>query len=335
MKKLIVVIMLFFIAVIVHAESNISLYQDMVVTDNLRIRTPKYDDRKIVTVLNAGTKVKIIDIGEEETIDGIKSNWVEVEVQKNATDKDGNNIPYGVVGWCFGGYLKETKQIDYKHDYGNGNGMIISESDNDKQKLIIRKHIQEVKIGDLARGEERIIYSDTNKSKMLYNLQDDDELEISEILFVNSKEDNINTIWLKVNCNGISGFIYFSSDPYKNNRWEIIEKIDSKWTVRKLTQTLAVFSQKDEIELRDKPGEKDSKVIFYVPSSYKNGQGQINFEIEAVTEEIDTNKGNDRWVRITYNGRTGWVYGGYLSAERGGPKYFIPDNVVEFSLSWY
>ncbi len=359
MKKLLMILIYLFMLTSLFAETEFKLYQDMLVTENLRLRTPAYDGRKVITVLNAGSKVKVIDIGNEETVDGIKSNWVEVEVQKEATDKDGNEVKYGVVGWCFGGYLKQTTPIKHKANYGNGNGTVISEKEDDNQIVEIRKHIQTVKIGDLAKSEQRIIYSDTKKSNVIYNLQDNDEIYISEIWTVTTKKDNFHQVWLKVTANGKSGFLCFSepyysdyykktldislySIPYANNKWEIIETInssDKKWTVRKLTQTLAVFSNEDKVELRDKPGEIGTQIIAYVPSSYKNGQGQINFEIEAVTEEIDDQKesiyGKERWVRITYSGKMGWIYGGYLSAERGGPKYCIPEDYIAFSLGWY
>lgn len=39
---------------------------------------------------------------------GITSNWVKVEVQKGAKDKDGNPIKYAVAGRCLAGYLKES-----------------------------------------------------------------------------------------------------------------------------------------------------------------------------------------------------------------------------------
>ena len=328
MRKYLIFFMVFFISAIACAESNIQMYQDMLVTENLRMRTSKYDGRKIITVLNAGTRVKIIDIGETETIEGIENNWVEVEVQKNARDKDGNEVKYGVIGWCFGGYLQETEQLPFQANYGNGNGMRISESENEDQNILIRKHIQKVTIGDLAWGEERIIYSDINKSRIIYNLKNNDEIKISEIW---STKDN-NNVWLKVDIYEYSGFVPISFDPYENNKWEIIEKIDNKWTVRKMKQSLSVFANKDEVELWDKPGDKDSKVIAFVPSSYRNGQSQINLVIEAITEEKDIQKGNDRWARTTYNGKTGWIYGGYLSAERGGPTYYIPEDRIAFNL---
>ena len=49
---------------------------------------------------------KVLGIGAEQTIDGITSNWVQVEVLAGAKDRDGKAIAAGTTGWCFGGYLK-------------------------------------------------------------------------------------------------------------------------------------------------------------------------------------------------------------------------------------
>lgn len=354
MKKNVFVVLLVFCLAFFYAETNVKLYQDMVVTENLRLRNP-YHDSFIETVLNAGTCVKIIEIDKEETIDGITSNWVIVEVQDGATDKNGNPLKYGVVGKCFAGYLTEITQIPHTPNYADGNGTIISESEDDVYKTIGRKHIQTVIIGDNARGEERIIYSDMEKSEEIYELKDDDELEISEIWTITRKDDGLFYCWFKVKSNGFSGFLCYSepvylkyyngyknsmSDPYENNKWEILETIESggkKWTVRKMAQGLSVFSSSDEVELRDNPGETGTKVIGYVPASYKsykNGKGQINVEIEAITEETDSSS-EKRWARITFDGKTGWINDAFLSAERGGPKYYIPEAALDFDLGWY
>ena len=354
MKKNVFVVLLVFCLAFFYAETDVKLYQDMVVTENLRLRNP-YHDSFIETVLNAGTRVKIIEIDKEETIDGITSNWVIVEVQDGATDKNGNPLKYGVVGKCFAGYLAETEQIPHKADYAGGNGTIILESEDENNTITVRKHVQTVKIGDMARDERRIIYSDMEKSEKIYELKDNDELEISEIWKITRKDDGLFYCWLKVKSNGYSGFLCYSepkfvkfyneyrngySDPYENNKWEILETIESagkKWTVRKMAQGLSVFSSSDEVELRDNPGETGTKVIGYVPASYKsykNGKGQINVEIEAITEETDSSS-EKRWARITFDGKTGWINDAFLSAERGGPKYYIPEAALDFDLGWY
>ena len=55
------------------------------------------------------------------------------------------------------------------------------------------------------------------------------------------------------------------------------------------------------------------------------------------TEETETIDGlTDHWLKVEYEpGKFGWIFGGYASVERGGPKYYIPEKTVIFDLSWY
>ena len=76
-------------------------------SDNLRLRSSGSKAGKHVVTLGKGTQVKVLSIGAEQTLDGIISNWVKVEVQAGAKDRDGNAIAAGTTGWCFGGCLTE------------------------------------------------------------------------------------------------------------------------------------------------------------------------------------------------------------------------------------
>ena len=78
----------------------------MTVRENLKLRSGKHTSTQVLAVMQAGAKVRILELGREETIDGIPSNWVKVEVQQGAKDRDGKPIKGGTVGWCFGGYLE-------------------------------------------------------------------------------------------------------------------------------------------------------------------------------------------------------------------------------------
>ena len=82
------------------------------VTENLRLRTDDKTTAQVVTTLVAGTRVKVFAPGREDTIDGIASNWVQVEVLGGAKNKDGNAIEAGTVGWLFGGYLSEVDSTE-------------------------------------------------------------------------------------------------------------------------------------------------------------------------------------------------------------------------------
>ena len=88
------------------SAANVTKNKTMLVTENLKLRSGKATSTQVLTVMSAGTKVKILELGKAETIDGISSNWVKVEVQADAKDRDGKPIKAGTVGWCYGGYLE-------------------------------------------------------------------------------------------------------------------------------------------------------------------------------------------------------------------------------------
>lgn len=87
-------------------STNVSPNKTMSVSENLKLRSGEATSTQVLTVMSAGTKVKILELGKAETIDGINSNWVKVEVQGGAKDRDGKEIKKGTVGWCYGGYLE-------------------------------------------------------------------------------------------------------------------------------------------------------------------------------------------------------------------------------------
>jgi len=88
------------------SSTNVALNKTMTVKENLKLRSGEATSTQVLTVMSAGTKVKILELGKAETIDGISSNWVKVEVQKGAKDREGKPIKSGTVGWCYGGYLE-------------------------------------------------------------------------------------------------------------------------------------------------------------------------------------------------------------------------------------
>ena len=78
----------------------------MTVKENLKLRSGEAATTSVLAVMSTGTKVKILARGKQAGIDGITSNWVKVEVQAGAKDRDGKPIAAGTTGWCFGGYLE-------------------------------------------------------------------------------------------------------------------------------------------------------------------------------------------------------------------------------------
>ena len=86
--------------------TNVAPNKTMTVKENLKLRSGEAATTSVLAVMSTGTKVKILALGKQATIDGITSNWVQVEVQSGAKDRDGKPIAVGTTGWCFGGYLE-------------------------------------------------------------------------------------------------------------------------------------------------------------------------------------------------------------------------------------
>ena len=119
---------------------NISPNKTMTVSEKLRLRSEEATTSDILTVLQAGTRVKILEVGKAETIDGISSNWVKVEVQAGAKDRDGKTITKGTVGWCFGGYLKTG---EYKESELFDSQETANETESEV-KSIFQTHIEKI-----------------------------------------------------------------------------------------------------------------------------------------------------------------------------------------------
>jgi hypothetical protein len=82
---------------------------------NLRIREDMFLDSKVIRLLNSNEKLllitrgkrtrvikngkqTIVESGLNETIDGVKGNWIKVLTEKNE------------IGWCFDAYLEQIKE---------------------------------------------------------------------------------------------------------------------------------------------------------------------------------------------------------------------------------
>lgn len=91
--------------VVSRPSTNVAPNKIMSVSENLKLRSGEATTTFVLTVMSAGTKVKILELGKAETIDGINSNWVKVEVL-SGKDRDGKEIKTKTTGWCYGGYLK-------------------------------------------------------------------------------------------------------------------------------------------------------------------------------------------------------------------------------------
>jgi len=68
------------------------------VVENIKVREEPKTNGKEITILQRGKIVQKLKTGEKTTINNITSNWLYIETE------------YGDKGWCFGGYLADTKE---------------------------------------------------------------------------------------------------------------------------------------------------------------------------------------------------------------------------------
>lgn len=239
---------------------------------------------------------------------------------------------------------------EYIPNYNNGNGTIISITNNFAYHEILRKCNLESPVADFGNFDIGIVYDNYTNKKVIGHLKDFEQIKVHSIYtkFYNFKPKNkigfrAGEIWYQISTKSLNGWIWLNSDypfidphcdPYYNNRYQVIDKYQSNnknWTIRTMDQGLAAWG---DLVIRDNPGVKNSKVIFEInlPSIQKNPS---YIEVIAMTEEQDIidNK-TDYWLKIKFDKHIGWIFGSTTTAERDGPKYFIPEDIITSSLQW-
>ena len=116
MKKKYLAIFLFFITKLCFTQNLLVPGKELFVIDNLHLRTEESIKSEIITTIGINAKIQVIQIGKEEIIDGIKSNWVKIKIGDSARDIKNNWIPKNTEGWCYGGYLSEALNPNIKNE---------------------------------------------------------------------------------------------------------------------------------------------------------------------------------------------------------------------------
>lgn len=231
-------------------------------------------------------------------------------------------------------------------DYNGGNGTIVKSSTENGVQTTLRKCELEVVIGDVLQEKSRTLYEDMTTANPVGTVKNDDVVSISEmcvVKYLNEKKKNglyKSDIWFKIKKDGRHCWLLYAhqdydSDPYENDRYSIIAKMDINGkaeNVRKLGQPLSVF---ENLNIRDFPDLKYGKVIYTIKPN-DTDPFQTNVQVTGMIESAVRIDGlTDHWLKIAYKGYEGWIFGGYAHAERGGSKYEIPEEEIKFSLGWH
>ncbi len=211
------------------------------------------------------------------------------------------------------------------------NGTVIKTMEVDGVPVTVRKHEQIVEIGYSARDYEKVVYDSPFSQNTRGLLSDGDVICIREIYIVGTSE-----IWLRYDFGEESFFMLYEKsesspayDFYADNRWQVQSVIDDseqQWHVLRYTGSYMVYTN---LNIRDTPGLKGKK-IGMIEASGRNG---VPVSCTEITEEKQSIDGKtERWAKITWNGVTGWVFGGYLDFERGGSRFITPEWKIDSEL---
>ena len=232
-------------------------------------------------------------------------------------------------------------------DYGGGNGTVLRSSEEGGVRTVLRKCELEAVIGDVLPEKSRTLYEDMTTASPVGTLRNGDTVSISEICVVTYMNDekryglHKSDVWFRMKKDGRQCWLcyciqdYMMSDPYEDGLYSVIGRIavDGRLeNVRKMSQTLSVF---ESLNIRDFPDLSEGKVIHTIRPGITDSF-QANVHVTGMLERTVRIDGKeDHWLKIAYKGHEGWIFGGYAYAERGGPKYTVPEEVIKFKLGWY
>lgn len=236
---------------------------------------------------------------------------------------------------------------DSDYDYAGGNGTMLKSSTENGVQTTLRKCELEAVIGDVLLEKSGTLYEYMTTANPVGTVKKDDIVSISEICVVKYLNEEKkyglykSDIWFKIKKDGRHCWLcycyqdYMMRDPYENGQYSIIGKIEINGkveNVRKLSQTLSVF---ENVNIRDFPDLKKGKTIYTIRPNVTD-DFQTNVRVTGMMENAVRIDGfTDYWLKISYKGYEGWIFGGYAYAERGGPKYEIPEEEIKYKLGWY
>jgi len=187
MKKILLIGMFVFLAF--HSYASALNEFDNYTTVNLRLRTNSDSNSSIISLLPKYTALRILEEGNQATINGIKAKWVKVQSQT------------GLIGWCFSGYIKP---IEKKLAEDIAKTFSKSKSGDYPEQNKINKSIKNVSLeliqkkeGYYIQQEPRHFQGSGHASEILELAIKDGKVYIREVDIVNKKKIIRNEIELK------------------------------------------------------------------------------------------------------------------------------------------
>ncbi len=182
------------------------------------------------------------------------------------------------------------------------------------------------------------VYSSYDDDTKIGEINPGDKFKTTEICFTEEWVD-YNKIWCHVKKNEIDGWVLIkkiAENPYTNDNWTFLETLKNgkkKYDVYKYeSYTIKVI---DNVYLRQTPWVADDNTILLI-----EGKKSIKYvtPLKIVKQkdiQIDDNKEiENNWLYVDYQGKQGWIFGGYATNVYDGTlNYYNPEEVVISSFN--
>lgn len=221
-------------------------------------------------------------------------------------------------------------------DFHGGNGTILYQTFDDEMNVTVRKYeTAPFKGGDCLSDVEPALYDFyTCSVKIADFIWYKDTITIHELCEIEYPNDSREgELWFQITTCGKTGWIcYYRNstgnlyDGIRGMYTDVIQSGGKTWNIRSLNQSICVY---ENLNVRDAPGLAGKKVFLIEMDEDHYFRSFTISEITAETETIDGL--TDHWVKIEYQpGKFGWIFGGYTGVERGGPKFMLPEDQIDY-----
>ena len=281
-----------------------------ITSDNVRIRKEANTESEILTLVSIGDEVEVLETEEDwtkvkksEFTGYIRNDMLEVQDSSDSTETTENN--------------ENTENIENKEEQANSE----ANTENNTNTTTEAIEVQEEKIKKdstytiTAKLDLKIVPS--INSSIVANISENTELQVKDIInkwcYV---ENGTSCGWVlksKIEANIKNDTTEVKTETEQNNE----NTEEAKDNNKEKEETV-----KEEKKEEPKQEEKETNLTKYVSVSTLNLRKEANNKSEVI-DQLDLNTKvtvtaivDNKWAKINYNGKTGYVSNKYLSDNK-------------------
>lgn len=191
---------------------------------------------------------------------------------------------------------------------------------NDAERFVNHK-IDYTLVFDYSGGYDTKVYADLYEKMLVYIIQKDDKIYVSNIVHVIATGKTF--IKIKMDS-GMEGFINLGRNPYKDGDYEVVDSMEVDGKKINLLKLEDKYVIDNKTGLYEKPSEKSKKICDAYVEKF-NGYNPSSL----ITEDY-------KWVKMSFETDdgtvTGWIKASCLGQDRGGPTFYTPEATIFWEL---